>query len=213
MWYDVGTHRGFPMRLCVVVLCVGCNEYGITAKSPEIPEVIDTDVGLSPEVPPEVIPSCDDVSWTFGEWRASLPFEGPEDFRDSAGMPFWDVDFRDAELAPVVLPDVGSIPPGFDRVYTSTLEVSGNAPSWSMELQSDDGIAIWVDGVPVGAWGGRWQEEGCVNDAANCVQFELVDPVDITEHLTDGPHELAVRVSNPVESSYADVRLHCLELP
>ena len=50
-----------------------------------------------------------------------------------------------------------------------------------------------------------------MNAAADCASRVDVPPVDVTARLGTGEHLVALRVSNPVARSYADVRLHCVE--
>lgn len=201
-------HPVAPTQARSLLLCaaIGCTEYGITAKAddPDLP--IDTDTGTAP-----VAPTCADASLTVQGWRASPPFTTQAAPTDAAGVPFTAPSYDDGTWSALSLPDVGGIPAGSDRAYRTDLVVAGSAPSWRMELQSDDGIEVWIDGTPVGQWGGAWQELGCVNDDAHCVEFDIVAPVDVTAALPEGAHTLAVRVSNPIEGSYADVRIRCQE--
>jgi hypothetical protein len=196
------------MRVVTLLLLVGCNEFGIDAKPPDPVEPDDSDVAVpvDSDVPE---PTCADVQLTPIRWTASTPFAGADDPRDGGGRAFWDPGHDGTGLSAITLPDIGQIPPGQDRAYVGTLDVVGTPPALTLDLQSDDGIAVWIDGVAVGTWGGAWQQEGCVNDQANCLQFVLVDPVDVTDLLGEGTHVLAMRVSNPVEGSYADLSVFC----
>ncbi len=63
----------------------------------------------------------------------------------------------------------------------------------------------------VGQWGGGWQEEGCVNDEANCGETTEVAPVDVTALLVAGENTIAARVSNPVVNSYFSITPECIE--
>jgi hypothetical protein len=155
-------------------------------------------------------PSCVGVTLSFGDWRGSTPFAEAADPTDGAGAPWYAAAFDASAWSAVSLPDVGSIPVGFDRVYRGTLTVSGAPPGVGLELQSDDGIEVWVNGQRVGRWGGAWQQEGCVNDDASCIVFERVAPVAIGALLQPGPNLVAFRVSNPVQNSYADLRVYCI---
>ena len=80
-----------------------------------------------------------------------------------------------------------------------------------LDLQSDDGVWVWLDGDFVGHWGGDWQEEGCVNDDANCVTWIPVPAIEVTSRLGPGEHVLAVRLSNPIVGSYMGVSARCVE--
>ncbi len=192
--------------LVSAVLLLGCNEYDIAAKN-EAPAEVDTEV---PEVE-QPVPSCAEVSLQLLDWAATAPFVGQTDPMDSQGRAFWEQDFDESGLSSVSIPDVGNIPAGMDRVYVATLSVSGVPPGVALDLQSDDGLAVWLDGELLGRWGGGWQQEGCVNDQANCVSFDIVAPIDVTERLLQGDHRVALRVSNPVEGSYASVAVRCTD--
>lgn len=80
-----------------------------------------------------------------------------------------------------------------------------------MDLQSDDGLWLWVNGVAVGHWGGAWQEEGCVNDEARCSVTNTVAPVEVTDLLVAGDNLVAARVSNAVDASYFQLHARCEE--
>lgn len=201
-----------------LLLWVACQEYGIKDLEPRVPEPVDTDppaVDTSPpesppEEPPPDPPSCEGVSLTVEEVVASAPFAEQADPVDTVGVPFHQPGFNTSSWAAVALPDVGTIPRGSDRVYRGVLRVVGSPPGTKLELQSDDGISVWINGARVGTWGGAWQQEGCVNDDASCIVFEYVDPVDISTRVQEGDNLIAFRVSNPIANSYADLRVHCV---
>ncbi|MCA9299663.1 MAG: hypothetical protein KDA28_11385, partial [Phycisphaerales bacterium] len=73
----------------------------------------------------------------------------------------------------------------------------------------DDGLWVWVNGTYVGNWGGAWQEEGCVNENAECLVTIQVDPIDVTDLLVVGTNTLAARVSNPVANAYFEILPEC----
>jgi hypothetical protein len=106
----------------------------------------------------------------------------------------------------VSLPDEGHVPAGTDKVYRTTRCLHATGPRTFLDVQSDDGIWIWLQGEYLGHWGGEWQEEGCVNDDANCTTFVDVEPIEITELLDVGSNVLAVRLSNPIMGAYMGVR-------
>lgn len=202
-----------------LLIVLACQEYGLKDLPPDVPEPEDTDppeeVVVDSDPPEEPVedpppPSCDGVTLTVEEVFASAPFDDATDPADGAGLSFFQPGFDTSTWSAVTLPDVGSIPIGFDRVYRGVLRVVGAPPSTRLELQSDDGIAVWINGDRVGRWGGAWQQEGCVNDDASCIVFEYVDPVDISAHVQPGDNLIAFRVSNPVANSYADLRVHCV---
>jgi hypothetical protein len=200
-------------RTLIVIALAACQEVGIKDLPPDVPEPEDSDTPVVIDTPvdtptPEP-PSCDGVILTLDRWVASPPFATQADPTDGAGVAFWASGFNSAGWTSITLPDVGGIPVGQDRVYVGVLHVEGSPPGVSLDLQSDDGIGVWINGAVLGAWGGTWQQEGCVNDDANCLVFQRVDPIDITGRVSEGDNLVAMRVSNPVEGSYADLGVTC----
>ncbi|HMV69104.1 MAG TPA: hypothetical protein PKA64_19820 [Myxococcota bacterium] len=200
-----------------VLLLAACQEYGLKNLTPDVPEpedsdppVVETEVPRDTAPPEQPAPSCEGVTLSLVDVVASAPFSDEADPVDGAGVSFYAVGFDASGWSGVALPDVGSIPVGFDRAYRGTLRVVGEPPAAKLELQSDDGIAVWIDGVRIGRWGGAWQEEGCVNDDASCLVFQQVAPVDISPRVRSGDTPIAFRVSNPVANSYVDLRVHCV---
>ena len=155
-------------------------------------------------------PTCADVALPTFAWAGSAPFTDPADPRDGSGLPFFDPSAQPAGWSPVALPDRG-IPVGTDRAYRATFALSALPVDLSLDLQSDDGLAVWVNGVEVGRWGGAWQEEGCVNDRAQCVVTTAVPPVSVTPLLVVGDNVIAARVSNPVQNAYFSVTPLCVD--
>ncbi|MCB9683102.1 MAG: hypothetical protein H6733_16680 [Alphaproteobacteria bacterium] len=203
-------------RLAALPLCLGCVEYGIAPKpdDPLVPVDTDTDVVVVDTAPDTVPPpTCADATLTVGSWVASPTFTGADDPVDGLARPFHDPTADVSGWSPVTPPDRNAIPQGSDRAYRLTVDVTGTPPRVVMDLQSDDGLTVWIDGQRVGQWGGQWQQEGCVNDAAECIETIAVPPIDVSTWLTEGSHVVALRVSNPVAGSYADVRPRCVESP
>ena len=137
-------------------------------------------------------------------------FATQPDPTDGAGRSFYDPDFDHAGYTTQTLPDQ-SVPVGFDRTYRAEFDLSELPPGLALDLQSDDGLWVWMNGQPVGHWGGDWQQEGCVNDNAQCVVTEVVAPVDVTGLLSIGTNTVAVRLSNPVLNSWIELVPACFE--
>jgi hypothetical protein len=151
---------------------------------------------------------CADIDrdWT---WLASPAFAEEPDPDDGA-LPFWDVAFDDAAWSTVALPDTTGIPVGFDRAYRAIFDLDDvPADGLALDLQSDDGLAVWVNGELLGRWGGGWQQEGCVGSVAGCIDTIIVDPVAIESMLVPGPNLVAARVSNPIMDAYFDLIPTC----
>jgi len=220
--------------LGVVALgAVGCQEYELNNKpdserpvdtgtppltTSETEPVIDSDTGTPVTTPPvdsttdtgtPPPPSCDeiDLSWS---WLGSPPFADPADPADTKGQPFHSSAFAGLGWSAVAIPD-RSIDPGFDRAYRAEMELPHVPPALTISLQSDDGIWLWVNGIEVAHHGGDWQQEGCVNENAECLVTERVADIDITSYLVVGTNVIAARVSNAVENSYFELLPTCVD--
>jgi hypothetical protein len=166
----------------------------------------------SPEPPPEPeLPGCDETIEAAWPWWGSQPFPGADGPVDSAGIPFWDVNFQMIGWSTVSVPDSGHAPPGTDRAYRAEFWLDSLPPALFLSMQSDDGMWFWLNGTLVGHWGGDWQQEGCVNEDAACTESVDVSAVDVTAFLLPGRNVAAARVSNPVMNHWFDVYTECVE--
>jgi len=164
------------------------------------------------EVPAETdFGDCAAMGLTEGQWWGSMPFSTEPDLTDPAGNPFYATTFDLKDWSTVANPDSGHTPSGYDKAYRVELTLAATGPEVWVDLQSDDGLWVYVNGASVGHWGGGWQQEGCVNDDANCLEYVYADPVQVTDHLHVGVNVLAVRVSNAIDQSYMGVRPRCVE--
>jgi hypothetical protein len=199
-----------------VIGAAGCQEYGLGTKPDPDPMPIDSAVPqTTPEpepTPPEPEPSCATFVAPTLVWVGSTPFTDPLDPVDAAGLPFWDPAADTTAWPAVTLPD-RDVPIGTDRAYVGTFELAELPPNLSVSLQSDDGIWLWVNGAEIGHWGGAWQQEGCVNENANCLVTTSVPDVDVTPHLQLGTNRFAARVSNPVFDAWFEVIVTCVDTP
>lgn len=200
------------MRLAIVVLATGCSEYGVGSKPETPPGPLDTGTPPAATTPPVVTtpPSCDGEVLPTLSWVGSASFSDPADPVDGGGLPFWDPAADLADWAPVAIPDT-TIPVGLDRAYVARFALTDVPYDLSLDLESDDGITVWVNGEEIGAWGGSWQMEGCVNEHANCVVTTDVPAVDVTDRLVVGDNVVAARVSNPVLNSWFEVVPLCVD--
>lgn len=207
---------------------VACSEYRVNGK-PEDPaapvpgDSAPVEVDTAEESPPPEetgetgavdVPAtvpCDDVALESLTWWGSMPFSTEPDPADSAGRPFYAWDYEMRDWSTVSMPDSGHNPSGNDRAYRGVLSLPSVGERIFVDLQSDDGLWLWVNGLAVGHWGGDWQEEGCVNDEANCLATHAVDPVEVTAHLVAGENLFAARVSNAIEGSYFQLHARCVE--
>jgi len=226
----MGLHIAWVAMLVVLGLA-GCQEYELNNKeTPETPvdtgtpltttstPIIDSDPPTTPEptadstppvdsTPPP--PSCADVDLDWS-WLGSPPFDVPADPVDAAGLPFHGAGFVSTGWSVLAIPD-RSIDPGFDRAYRTEVDLPAVLPQITVSLQSDDGIWLWANGQLVAHYGGDWQQEGCVNENAQCLVTERVPDIDLTPYLVEGPNVIAARVSNAVENSYFELIPSCVD--
>ena len=106
---------------------------------------------------------------------------------------------------------------GIDSSYDACMFVGYHAKKGTLEgimshTYSGGNIeSLHVNGVEVGQWGGGWQEEGCVNDDANCEESITIDPIDISDLLVEGSNVVAARVTNAIDNTYFDVYTECVD--
>ena len=160
---------------------------------------------------PEELPPCDETIQADWQWWGSMPFGYEDDPTDGNGLPYYDPGYTMVDYSTVSMPDQGHITSGYDKVYRAEFQVDTMPPALFLSMQSDDGMAFYLNGQLVGEWGGVWQEEGCVNDNAGCTESIIVAPVDVTSYLVYGRNVAAARVSNPVDNSYFEVYTECVE--
>lgn len=210
--------------MLILALMTACVEYGLHSPKDQTgladdtaafdstpPDLTTDDSAYNPEDPNNEDPpraACDEVELAWS-WWATAPFTGPADPTDGAGLPFWDPEAT-PQLSAISLPDL-DIPVGSDRAYRATFTLSGVPDALLLSLQSDDGLWLWVNGEPAGHWGGDYQEEGCVNENARCVQTVAVPALDITPLLRRGENVIAARVSNPVANAWFEILPSCQE--
>ena len=156
-------------------------------------------------------PPCEDTLGTFTwDWWASPAFGGADDPTDDSGRPFYQPDAYMIGWHTIGMPYV-DIPAGQDVAFRAHFTVENLPPALLLSMQSDDGIWFWVNGTAVGHWGGAWQEEGCVNENAECAETTTVPPQDITDLLVPGENVVAARVSNAVMNAWFEVLTECVD--
>jgi hypothetical protein len=209
-------------RIALLLVLGGCSdqhlvglpdgERGVVDEpAPADPDPVDPSVE-DPLDEPDPPASC--ATWLAPEWRwtGSVPFWGMGDPTDAAGVPFWSREAEPEGWVDVALPDAGPIPQGSDRAYRAAVTFDELPPGrLRLSLGSDDGLWLWVNGTFVGHWGGDWQQEGCVNEDAGCLDSVAVDDQDITDLLVGGENLIAARVSNPVMDAWFEVDAYCLD--
>ena len=181
----------------MLTLWIGCSEYGLL-----------TEKALNEGGETRTY-SCADLDTTMLEWHKSPDYEQMT-IVDEHGIAWFDDNFDTSSFQETSLPD-RSIEAGYDKIYRSELSLPSTNLILLLDVQSDDGIWVYINEMSVGHWGGTWQEEGCVNDDAECVESVHVDKIDITSFLQSGMNHIATRVSNPVFGSYFDLNVQCID--
>lgn len=209
----------------VALLLTGCSENALVALSsgvePQLPGEGTTEGDDDDATDPtgddpagdnvDEYPPCEDTLDTFTwDWWASQGFTDEADPTDESGRPFYEPDAYMVGWHTIVMPVV-DIPPGHDMAFRAHFTIENLPPALFLSMQSDDGIWFWVNGTEVGHWGGDWQEEGCVNENAECTETTTVPPQDITDLLVPGDNVVAARVSNPVMNAWFEVLTECVE--
>jgi len=185
----------------MLLLLTACSEYGFHPSS-DVPEPVGSDPWVDtgdfdePDPEPEVEADCSGF---------------PTDWAWEGSELLWTMSEPGVDWSGLTLPDAHQVPAGADRAYRASFTLDELPPYVEVDLQSDDGVWLWVNGVEVGHWGGDFQQEGCVNDQANCLEFVVIDPVVITDFLVEGDNLVEARVSNAIEGSWFDLHPACLD--
>ena len=131
---------------------------------------------------------------------------GPQ---DTAGH-FWNHSvFDDSQWSTVTLPDDGFDFDPDDRYYRFHFTWDGVSPV-SIYFATDDGLAMYVNGNPLGSWGNGWRQEGCVNNTTTSCNINFSVPAQVIPPgiLQLGDNVLAVDLWNGVGLNfYLDVKL------
>ncbi|MCL5999772.1 MAG: beta galactosidase jelly roll domain-containing protein [Chloroflexi bacterium] len=116
--------------------------------------------------------------------------------RDAGGYDWHHPLFDDSPWSDVALPDRGLDLSADDRYYRARFAWDGTS-SLSMSVASDDGLAVYVNGNLLGAWGNGWRQPGCVNGAATCARStEIPSQAIPAAMLRPGENVIAVDVWN-----------------
>lgn len=218
--------RAPPALALAALLATGCIDYGMHAWNDQgEPLPADTDLpvddgarldtgalddtGWDDPIDEEPV-DCDGVDFGPWQWWGSQPFTTPDDPVDGSGRPFHAPDYDMVGWSTIAMPEQ-NVPSEHDKAFRATFELSEVPPDMHLELQSDDGLWVWVNGVEVGHWGGDWQEEGCVNENASCLEQVDVEPIDVTGLLVPGTNVVAARVSNAIDRSWLELVPFCQE--
>ncbi|MDQ3010585.1 MAG: beta galactosidase jelly roll domain-containing protein, partial [Acidobacteriota bacterium] len=131
-------------------------------------------------------------------WRRSPVWVGDQSGpRDAAGRAWNNPSFDDSQWAIVVLPDSApsDSPVPNDRYYRAHFNWDVSSPVRA-NFSADDGLAIYVNGVLLGSWGG-YRQFGCVNGPPVCTINTIVSPQTIPASLLRaGDNVIAVDLWN-----------------
>ncbi len=189
--------------ICCTLLSTACLDYGLTGM-----EQADEPAWAQETWDPPL--SCASFQDLETRWITSPAFTDFDDPADRSGASFWDPEAELGDWEAATLPH-RDIPVGADRAYVGTFSLEALPPGLFIDIQSDDGLWVWVNGVELGHWGGDWQQEGCVNDAAECLYTVDIAPIEVTDLLVPGENRLAARVSNPVANAWFELSASCQE--
>ncbi len=143
-------------------------------------------------------------SSVYPYWRASqsaVDCTGPS---DGGGNLWYETDFDDSAWQIVVPPMGNDIRPGEDRFYRTEFTPPETSSSIWLNIASDDGIWLYVNGVEVYRKGGDCHMPGCVGDIPwwCSLQYGFWVSIDITDQVLWGqPNVIAAHVSNESSAS------------
>ncbi|MBI2567733.1 MAG: hypothetical protein HYV63_11940 [Candidatus Schekmanbacteria bacterium] len=154
-------------------------------------------------------------------WRQSEVWTGDgAGPRDGSAQPWYEPAFDESAWGRVELPLAtalaGEQPAMSDRYFRKHFRwtaagCGGPCGAPVLSFETDDGLAVYVNGALLGKAGGEWRALGCVNRAEACSVNTDVPATPIpTELLREGDNVIAVDVWNAAVEYHADVRL---ELP
>ena len=136
---------------------------------------------------------------TYPNWRASPSMndcDGPVDWNNRH---WYEKYFDDRDWQVVSLPLINDINPSEDRYYRTTYTPPQNFKNVFLNLASDDGIWIYINGNFVGNWGANsCHGAGCVGDVPwTCNVHKNWVSIDISDYLIHGqPNIIAAHVTN-----------------
>lgn len=148
-------------------------------------------------------------SWKVSPlWTKSQ--EGPQDIY---GHHWYEPMFDDSSWITATIPFRGEDSNDDDRYYRSTFNWDG-VTDLGIEFGSDDGLAIYINGEPLGEWGSGWRIEGCVNDPYNdCAISTIVPPQQIPAlMLLIGDNTIAIDIWNARVCCYYSLKFSLYEV-
>ena len=146
-------------------------------------------------------------------WKGSAVTTSCTGFTDSVGQPWSANAFNDSSWADIGLAEENTIPIGANRYYRGRFTLGDSSQSIFLHIVSDDGVAVWVNGIFWGAYLSGYspnvcESYGCINIPADCGYNRMLAPVEIPPALLRvGKNVIAVQVHNGGEYSYFNLAI------
>lgn len=147
------------------------------------------------------------INWVMSDVIKESPYE-PR--KDNKGFDWNQYTFNDSNWQYAKLPDKNWNCNSCDRYYRGYFEIStiGDfSHDYFINVQSDDGIWIYINGKFFGHLGGGIHNEGCIN-VSYCSKLKNINPLKIDDYLIKGKNTIAVRVSEAIGSEYFNLTLN-----
>lgn len=147
------------------------------------------------------------IKWLASDVIKESPFT-PE--LDNRSFEWYQYMFNDSSWQYVELPDKNWNCSKCDRYYRGYFNISkiGDfSHDYYINVQSDDGIWIYINGKFFGHFGGAEHSEGCIN-VSYCSLLKKINPLKIDDYLIEGKNLIAVRVSESIGSEYFNINLY-----
>lgn len=147
------------------------------------------------------------INWVMSDVIKDFPFE-PN--KDNTGFDWHQYVFNDSNWQYAKLPDKDWNCNKCDRYYRGYFEIStiGDfSHDYIINVQSDDGIWIYINGKFFGHFGGGVHSEGCIN-VSYCSKLKTINPLKIDDYLIKGKNVIAVRVSESIGNEYFNLTLN-----
>lgn len=151
------------------------------------------------------------INWLASDVVVDSPFETTQ---DNSGFNWHQYMFNDSNWQYVKLPDKNWNCNRCDRYYRGYFEITSIGDfshDYLINVQSDDGIWIYINGKFFGHFGGDVHKEGCVN-VTYCSELRKINPLKIDDYLIKGKNVIAVRVSESIGSEYFNLTLNEISL-
>ncbi|MCP4565960.1 MAG: peptidoglycan DD-metalloendopeptidase family protein [FCB group bacterium] len=139
------------------------------------------------------------------DWYSSGPIancEGP--FEN--GYWWYDPFFDQSAWSPVELPLQGDNCENCNYCFRYWYRCDAIDKTVKVDFDADNGVKLYVNGLPAGQWGDQCTGDDCLNDAPwSCSNNLTVDPVDITDKLHEGNNLIAIQLTESAGDEYLDV--------